>query len=129
MADTTTDTANNSANLVKKADLTDKVSVLLVDDSPEKLLSLESILSRDTFKIETAKSGLDALRLLLRDDYALILLDVNMPIMDGYETATLIRSRKKSEITPIIFITAFSMDEKEMTRGYALGAVDYIFAP
>jgi two-component sensor histidine kinase/DNA-binding response OmpR family regulator len=114
---------------VKKAGLPEKVSVLLVDDSPEKLLSLESILSRDTFKIEKANSGMDALRLLLRDDFALILLDVNMPLMDGYETATLIRSRRKSEYTPIIFITAFSMDEKEMARGYALGAVDYIFAP
>ena len=69
------------------------------------------------------------MRQLLRDDFALILLDVNMPVMDGFETATLIRQRRKTEHVPIIFVTSFSADDERMTRGYALGAVDFIYAP
>jgi two-component sensor histidine kinase/CheY-like chemotaxis protein len=106
-----------------------RISVLMVDDSPQKLMVLESILDCETLNIVKAGSGQEALRHLLREEFALILLDVNMPTMDGYETATLIRARKRSEYTPIIFITAYTMPERELVKGYSLGAVDYIFVP
>jgi signal transduction histidine kinase/DNA-binding response OmpR family regulator len=102
--------------------------VLIVDDRSDKLLALESILTTLDVDIVTASSGRDALRRLLHQDFALILLDVRMPGMDGLETATLIRQRERSANTPIIFITAFS-EEMQMSRGYSLGAVDYILAP
>ena len=93
------------------------VKVLLVDDRPDKLTALQSILAGP------------ALELVLAHDFAVILLDVSMPIMDGFETASLIRQRKNSEHTPIIFITAYSDSEMPASRGYSLGAVDYIFSP
>ncbi len=107
----------------------EKVNILLVDDLPEKLLALESLLDNPAFNLIKSGSGQDALRQLLRDDFALILLDVNMPIMDGFETATLIRQRRKTEHVPIIFVTSFGADDERMSRGYALGAVDFIYAP
>ena len=105
-----------------------KVNVLLVDDRPDKLLALEAVLEDLGQNIVRAYSGREALRHVLTQDFAVILLDVNMPGMDGFETATLIRQRKSSEHVPIIFITAFG-DEILATRGYSLGAVDYILAP
>jgi signal transduction histidine kinase/DNA-binding response OmpR family regulator len=108
--------------------MSDKANILLVDDRPEKLLSLEAVLDDLGENIVTAHSGREALRHVLATDFAVILLDVNMPGMDGFETASLIRQRKRSEHTPIIFITAFG-DEIHATRGYQLGAVDYILAP
>ena len=107
----------------------DKVNILLVDDLPEKLMALESLLTDPAFNLVKSNSGQDALRQLLRDDFALILLDVNMPMMDGFETATLVRQRRKSEHIPIIFITSYSADDERMTKGYTLGAVDFIYAP
>ncbi len=104
------------------------VGILLVDDSPDKLLSMRSILEDLRVRVVTAHSGRDALRQLLNDDFAVILLDVNMPDMDGFETACLIRQRKRSEHTPIIFVTAMS-DDTHQAHGYSLGAVDYILAP
>lgn len=104
------------------------VGILLVDDSPDKLLSMQSILEDLKVRVVTARSGRDALRQLLNDDFAVILLDVNMPDMDGFETACLIRQRKRSEYTPIIFVTAMS-DDTHQAHGYSLGAVDYILAP
>lgn len=104
------------------------VGILLVDDSPDKLLSMQTILENLNERIVTARSGRDALRQLLNDDFAVILLDVNMPDMDGFETACLIRQRKRSEHTPIIFVTAMS-DDNHQAHGYSLGAVDYILAP
>src|SRR5262249_12942318 len=106
----------------------DKVDILIVDDLPEKLLVLESVLSELNERIVTARSGEEALRRVLERDYAVILLDVNMPGMDGFETAALIRNRKKSAHTPIIFLTAYA-DEMHAHRGYSLGAVDYILTP
>ncbi len=103
-------------------------SVLLVDDRPEKLLAIEALLADMPIELVRATSGREALRHLLQRDFALILLDVNMPGMDGLETAALIRSRKNSEHIPIIFITAYG-DEVFMERGYSLGAVDYILQP
>ena len=106
----------------------DKVRILLVDDKPETLLALEMILDDLNEEIIKVGSGKEALRRLLKEDFAVILLDVNMPGMDGFETAGLIRQRQRSQHTPIIFLTAFS-DEIYIERGYSLGAVDYILAP
>src|SRR6478736_6873483 len=106
-----------------------KVNILIVDDKPEKVLALEAVLEELGQNIVRAYSGREALRALLSDEeFAVILLDVNMPGMDGYETAQLVRRRKKSAHTPIIFITAFA-DEVHSAQGYSLGAVDYILAP
>lgn len=106
----------------------DKINILVVDDVPEKLLAIEVILEELGQNVVTATSGREALRQLLREEFAVILLDVNMPEMDGFETAALIRQRGKSEHTPIIFITSFH-DETHASAGYSLGAVDYILAP
>jgi signal transduction histidine kinase len=105
-----------------------KVNILLVDDRPEKLLSIEAVLEDLGQNIVRAYSGREALRHVLTHEFAVILLDVNMPGMDGFETASLIRQRKSSEHIPIIFITAFG-DEMLASRGYSLGAVDYILTP
>ena len=104
-------------------------NVLVVDDTPSKLIALEAILSPLRQRIVKAGSGREALRVLLREDFALILLDVRMSDMDGFETAALIRQRRSSEHTPIIFLTAFDQAELDMARGYSLGAVDFIFSP
>ena len=105
-----------------------RVNILIVDDLPEKVLVVKSILEELGENIHSAYSGTDALRLVLEQDFAVILLDVNMPDIDGFETARLIRSRRKSAHTPIIFITSYT-DEMHAAQGYALGAVDYILAP
>lgn len=104
------------------------VSILIVDDLPEKLMAYEAILEELGQNLVKARSGEDALRMVLRQEFAVILLDVNMPGMDGFETAALIRQRKKSSHTPIIFLTAFT-DEIRMAQGYASGAVDYLPTP
>jgi CheY-like chemotaxis protein len=106
----------------------ERVNILVVDDNAENRLSLEAILSEPGQNVVTAASGRDALRRLLEQEFAVILLDVKMPVMDGFETAALVRQRKSSERTPIIFITAFS-DDIHIARGYSLGAVDYIVSP
>ena len=106
-----------------------KADILLVDDQPGKLMSFESILSDLGENLVLAKSGREALQHLLRQEFALILLDVVMPDMDGFETATLIRQHPRLEHTPIIFLTAFSTSDLDRMRGYKLGAVDYVFAP
>jgi signal transduction histidine kinase len=107
----------------------DTVDILIVDDMPHKMLALEVVLSDLGQNLVKASSGKDALRLLLQQDFAVILLDVNMPGMDGFETAALIRKRKNSEFTPIIFVTAVGGTEMHQNLGYSLGAVDYIFSP
>ena len=107
----------------------ERVNVLLVDDRPENLLALEAILNSPSYNLVQANSGMEALRCLLHQDFAVILLDVQMPGMDGFETATLIRSRDRSRSTPIIFITAFSSNDTHVFKGYSLGAVDYLFKP
>lgn len=109
--------------------LEEPVELLLVDDTPDKLLALEAALSDVNVTVVKAQSGSEALRLVLRRDFAVILLDINMPAMDGFETAALIRQRKSSAHTPIIFITSFSTGDVEVYRGYSLGAVDYLFTP
>ena len=108
----------------------DRVNILLVDDQPNNLLALESILSStDGLSLVSADSGTKALKHLLQNDFAVVLLDVQMPDLDGFETANLIRQRDRSRDTPIIFLTALSRSETNVFRGYELGAVDYIFKP
>ena len=108
----------------------EKVNILLVDDQPNNLLALESILGdADGQNLVRAESGPRALKQLLDQEFAVILLDVQMPEMDGFETAELIRERERSRETPIIFLTALSRSEVNVFRGYELGAVDYIFKP
>ncbi len=107
----------------------ERAGVLIVDDTPAKLVALAAIVSGVALEIVTANSGEQALRQLLKRDFALILLDVNMPTMDGFETAKLIRSRPRSEHTPIIFVTAEANSEAERFRGYIRGAVDFICSP
>jgi signal transduction histidine kinase/DNA-binding response OmpR family regulator len=105
------------------------VKILLVDDRPENLIALESVLDDLGQHLVKAGSGREALRHLLRDDFAVILLDVQMPDMDGFETAELIRSRERSKHTPIVFLTAINKTDTHVSRGYSVGGVDYIFKP
>jgi signal transduction histidine kinase len=114
----------------EKCDLADdRVNILLVDDRPDKLMALETILASLGQNLVLARSGTEALRFLLQQEFALIMLDVSMPGMDGFETASLIRQRSSSELTPIIFISAINYSDTHLSRGYSLGAVDYILAP
>src|SRR6266851_4285207 len=106
-----------------------KVDILVVDDDPTKRFALKAILAPLGQNLVEAASGTDALRQLLKQDFAVILLDVRMPGIDGFETAQLIRQRPRSELTPIIFVTALDEAETDMGRGYNLGAVDFVFAP
>jgi PAS domain S-box-containing protein len=106
-----------------------RAAILLVDDKPDKLMAIQSLIDDIGQPVVTARSGPEALRALLREEFAVILLDVKMPGMDGFETAQLIRGRKATEHTPIIFVTAYNDNETDMSRGYALGAVDFIFTP
>ena len=106
----------------------DRVKILLVDDSPENLISLEAALEILGQELVLAQSGMQALRHMLDDDFAAVLLDVKMPEMDGFQTAELIRARKRSRHTPILFLTGYKSDE-QLFRGYDLGAVDFLFKP
>ncbi|MFC4638351.1 ATP-binding protein [Deinococcus hohokamensis] len=106
-----------------------KANILIVDDQEAKRLGLAAALSPLDQNVVLATSGREALRLLLAGDFAVILLDVRMPGMDGFETAELIRSRRQTETTPIIFVTAHDRAEADMLGGYDIGAVDFIFSP
>src|SRR5450631_1124614 len=105
-----------------------RMKILLVDDTPENLVSLEAALGGLGEELVLANSGKEALRHLLNDDFAAILLDVRMPEMDGFETAELIRSRPRSRQIPILFLTGYR-NEEHLFRGYDLGAVDFLFKP
>jgi signal transduction histidine kinase/DNA-binding response OmpR family regulator len=105
------------------------LSVLLVDDRPGNVLALEAALAGVDCNLVRAHSGRDALKLLLTQDFAAIVLDVYMPAMDGFETAKMIRARERSHSTPIIFLTAYAPDATQMKVGYRLGAIDYIAKP
>ena len=107
----------------------DKANILVVDDRPDKHVVFRAILDELGQNLYAATSGEDALRHVLQRDFAVILLDVNMPGLDGLETAALIRSRTKSAHIPIIFITADYADEMRISKGYSLGAVDYLSSP
>ncbi|GGQ76048.1 MULTISPECIES: response regulator [Streptomyces] len=106
-----------------------KAKILLVDDRPENLLALEAILSALDQTLVRASSGEEALKALLTDDFAVILLDVQMPGMDGFETAAHIKRRERTRDIPIIFLTAINHGPHHTFRGYAAGAVDYISKP
>lgn len=107
----------------------ENVKILLVDDSAQNLLTLRAILNDCGYHLVQASSGPQALKRLLEDEFAVVLLDVVMPIMDGFETAKLIRSRPKTRHLPIIFISAMNTDEASVYSGYSVGAVDYISTP
>ena len=107
----------------------DKVNILLVDDQPANLVALDAMLSGLGQNLIKAESGREALKWLLTHDFAVILLDVKMPEMDGFETAALIRQRDKSRHTPILFLTAADNSQTHAVRGYAVGAVDYLIKP
>jgi signal transduction histidine kinase len=108
---------------------TEKFNILIVDDHPENLLALESILENPDLNILKASSGNEALGLLLDYDVSLVLLDVQMPGMDGFETAELMRSNDRTKNIPIIFVTAISKQRKHIFKGYEAGAVDYLYKP
>ena len=108
--------------------LSPRPRILLVDDDERNLLALSEVL-KGLADIVTATSGREALRHLLKGDFAVILLDVFMPGMDGYETAQLIRSREQTSFIPIIFLSAVNKETEHLMRGYAMGAVDYVFKP
>jgi len=103
--------------------------ILVVDDDPRNLLAVREMLQAPEVEIVTAESGQAALRHVLKEDFAVILLDVQMPQIDGYEVAGMIRSRARSSRVPIIFLTAFNKDDLHIFRGYSAGAVDYVFKP
>jgi PAS domain S-box-containing protein len=105
------------------------VDILLVDDRPENLIALEAVLSMPGYRLAKAGSGDEALKYLLDHEPALILMDVQMPELDGYETASIIKKSERTRYIPIIFITAISKDERFVSRGYEQGAVDYIYKP
>ncbi|GMK37805.1 hypothetical protein PCCS19_08590 [Paenibacillus sp. CCS19] len=105
------------------------VNILIVDDRPENLIALEAILDSPNYRLFRAHSGEEALRYVLTTDFAIILLDVQMPGMNGFETAQLIKMRERSKYVPIIFITAISQAAEHVKYGYSVGAVDYIFKP
>ena len=107
----------------------DRVNILLVDDQPANLIALDAMLSGLGQNLIKAESGREALKWLLTHDFAVILLDVKMPEMDGFETAALIRQRDKSRHTPILFLTAADNSQTHAVRGYAVGAVDYLIKP
>ena len=106
-----------------------KPRLLLVDDNPQNLLALETILAADDRIVVTAQSGEEALKRLLDADYSAVLLDIKLTGIDGYETAGLIRARERTRDVPIIFLTSYNKDDADVVKGYAYGAVDYIFKP
>lgn len=113
---------------VEEPAIAERASILIVDDLPDKLLVFRTVLEELDQELVCVRSGEEALREVLLREFAVILLDVNMPDLDGFETAALIRSYKRSAHTPIIFITSY-VDEMQTARGYSLGAVDYILSP
>lgn len=121
--------AVNAVDAVNAANGNGKASILLVDDNPANLITVENVLADLDQHLVEAHSGREALRHLLERDFAVIVLDVNMPDMSGFETASLIRARPRSKHTPIVFMTAVSQSDASAMLGYELGAVDYIYTP
>lgn len=105
------------------------VNILLVDDHPENLVAIEAVLSGEPYRLVRAYSGIEALRCLLEEEFAVIVMDVQMPEMDGLETASIIRTREKTKFVPIIFMTATSNKMEHIFAGYSVGAMDYMTKP
>ena len=105
------------------------VNILLVDDHPENLIAIEAVLSGEPYRMVRAYSGMEALRCLLEEEFAVIIMDVQMPGMDGFETASIIRTREKTKNVPIIFMTATSNTMEHIFAGYSVGAMDYMTKP
>lgn len=108
---------------------TRKAKILLVDDEPGNLLALEAVLEGLGQELVKVRSGKEALHHLLKEDFAVILLDIHMPDMDGFETAEQIKQRERTRDVPIIFLTAVYKDDDHVKRGYEIGAVDYVLKP
>jgi signal transduction histidine kinase len=122
--------ANIKTAAAQKGQVRSDIKILLVDDREDNLFSIETILEKDNYTIVKAKSGREALKVLLhQQDFSLILMEVQMPELNGFETATIIYERDKLKNIPIIFITAFSYDEDYIFKGYKTGGVDYIYKP
>ncbi|GGF93467.1 response regulator [Paenibacillus abyssi] len=105
------------------------VNILIVDDHPENLVAIEAVLDREPYHLVRAYSGMEALRCLLEEEFAVIVMDVQMPGMDGFETASIIRTREKTKYVPIIFMTASSTKMEHIFTGYTVGAMDYMTKP
>jgi signal transduction histidine kinase len=121
--------ASLKTSIAARMNKQEKVNILLVDDQPARLLSYETILADLGQNLVQARSGLEALERLMKDDFAVVLLDVSMPGMDGFETASLIHEHPRFEKTPIIFVTGVHVTELDRLKGYKLGAVDYVYIP
>src|SRR6195952_2690161 len=120
---------NSSMECVQSPPSPGKSVLLVVDDYPENLVTMRAVLQRQDWEIVTASSGMEALGLLLDVDIDLVLLDVQMPEMDGFEVARLMRGSQRTRLTPIIFLTANEQSRDAVHKGYASGAVDYLFKP
>ncbi|MFD1849087.1 EAL domain-containing protein [Oceanobacillus bengalensis] len=107
----------------------EKINILLVDDRPENLLAIEAIIEKEEYNLVKASSGEEALKFLLKNTFAVILLDVQMPGMDGFSTAKIIKAREKTKNIPILFITANNLESEHIFMGYSVGAIDYILKP
>jgi two-component system, cell cycle sensor histidine kinase and response regulator CckA len=107
----------------------ERINILMVDDRPDGLLTMEAVLQTPEYNLVKASSGLEALQHLQKDEFAVILLDVQMPVMDGFQTAKKVKEMPRSQNTPILFITAIHKDPFYIYQGYNMGAVDYIFKP
>jgi CheY-like chemotaxis protein len=107
----------------------DRVNILIVDDRPENIVTISAILDNPEYRIVTASSGPQALSCLLHDEFAVAVLDVMMPEMDGYQLATLMKERERTRHVPIIFLTAVAKDVNYIYQGYSAGAVDYLLMP
>ena len=114
---------------MSEIEIEEKVSILLVDDQPQRLISYRAILADLNLGLVCARSGREALELLMNQEYAVVLLDVSMPDMDGFEAAKLIHEHPRFERTPIIFVTGVHLDDLDRLKGYSLGAVDYVSVP
>src|ERR1043165_9772766 len=109
--------------------MVEKLNILMVDDQPAKLLTYESMLASLDERLIKAETASEALALLLRDDIAVVLMDVNMPELDGFELAAMIRQHPRCRRTAIIFVSAVHLTEVDRVKGYAAGAVDYVSVP
>src|ERR671916_911783 len=129
--ETTSASLNPSERIGRRPGAADAIiaKILVVDDDRRNLFAVEEMLRVPATEIVLATSGEDALRRVLSNDFAVILLDVQMPGLDGYEVATMIRGRPRSSRVPILFLTAFNKDDLHVFRGYTAGAVDYVFKP